>query len=479
MKKFTMALIMPALLIGCSQDNQQGLFEEGQSYRLSDTQDANAITVKTIDGRPLEGAEILIGEALDVPFQGNFLKTNKKGQISLPESWTTPQTVTVQAPGFVRATYVLQNPEPFSIQLRPLISKIQNEVRGNTQGLPVVDKDGWVDFGLVMPALTRLDLLAFDMSIVISPQKDRVSALGQEMDVPANISLPRQNEKYGFFTITLDKPAYRIYYGNGGVNRVFAARGRFPFKSTVDSLRGGKEFYEMVNTFKINGGAIRDIDVKSGQTKLDMPTTELNYTEVKSLQAPTFRADETFLAVGLVSQSGFLIPTDIKQLGAGQKMALNTLPGGQQLVLAALKKSADMKSGADRVSTTLIPFAAGVTPQLLPLVPAPQIVRDELIMPKFNTINGVYPIATYSVLNKEEEVVQGGAKIKILTPQWEVYAHNWQERIRLPQWPNATPLPGKKRWDVNFMGSQANSQVQMGPDMIQSATHVTHTSITF
>lgn len=479
MKKFTMALLMPALLIGCSQDTQHGSFEAGQTYRLFDTQDTNAITVKTIDGMPIAGAEILIGDALDNPFPGNFLKTNQNGQVSLPESWTTPQTVTVQAPGFVRSTYMMQNPEALTIQLRPLISRTQNEVRGNTQGLPVADKDGWLDFGLVIPALTRIDLLAFDMSTVISPQKDRVSALGQDMDVPANISLPRQSEKYGIFTITLDKPAFRIYYGTTGVNRVFAARGRLPFKSTVDSLRGGKEFYEMINTFKINGGAIRDIDVKSGQTKLDMPTTELNFTESKSLQAPTFRADETFLAVGLADQSGFYIPTDVKQLAAGQKMALNTLPGAEQMVFAVLKKSADMKSGADRVSTALLPFAVGVTPQLLPLIPDPQIVRDELIMPKFNTINGVHPIATYSVLNKEEEVVQGGVKVKILTPQWEVYAQNWQERVRLPQWPNSPALPGKKRWDVNFMGSQTTAQAPMGPAMIQAATHVTHSSVTF
>lgn len=479
MKRFMMALAMPALLIGCSKDSNSRKDEAGGISKLFWAQEATTISIRSIDDQPIAGAQILIGDALNAPFEGNFLSTNEDGQVEVPAEWTSAQTVTVQAQGYIRSTYMAQEPGALTIKLRRMASKVQNEVRGGTQGLPISNKDGWVDFGLVMPAFSRFDLLAFDMNNVISPQNDRISALGQDIDIPANISLPRQSEKYGLFTITLDKPAYRIYYGHTGINRVFAARGRFPFKSTVEAMRGGAEFYELINSFKINGGAVRDIDIKSGNTKLDMPTTEMTFSDSKGLVAPAIRGDELFMAVSLANQSGYLIPTDVKKSEAGQKMALNSLPGAQQYVLGILKKTADMKTKGDRMSTTLVPFTTGAAPTMLPLIPNPTIAGDELLMPKFNSIEGVNPIATYSSLAKEEEVVQGPAKVKVLTVQWEVYAQNWVERLKLPQWPEEKPTPGKKRWEVKFVGSQTASQAPIGPAMIEAATHVTHSSVSF
>lgn len=478
MKKLMMALAMPALLIGCSKDTTKKEGTRGIS-ELFWAQESQVITIKSIDDRPIAGAQILIGDALDAPFAGNFIVTNEAGQVAIPAGWTSPLAVTVQAPGYVRSTYMAQEPGSLTLKLRRQTTKTQHEVKGGTQGLPVVDRDGFVDFGLVMPAFSKFDILSFNIDNLISPQYDRITAVGQNIDIPANISLPRQSEKYALFTVTLDKPNYRIYYGQSGVNRVFAARGRFPFKSTVDSLRGGAEFYELINNFQINGGAIRDIEIKSDKTNLDMPTRELNFTDSKDLMAPQFSGDEMFIAVGLANQSGYIIPTDVKKSAQGKKVLLNTLPGSEQFVLGVLKKSADMKSGGDRMSTTMLPFNAGIAPTMLPLIPDPTIAGDELLMPKFNTIDGVNPLATYSILSKQEEVLQGTAKVKIFTPQWEVYAQNWLERMKLPQWPHDSAIDGKKRWEVNFVGSQTASQVPMGPAMIEAATHVTHSSVSF
>lgn len=481
MKKLFIALVMPALIVGCSKNEKpKSLGGEGTSSQLW-AQENNTISIKTINDQPLAGAQILIGDALNIPFSGNFLTTDSSGQIQIPAEWTEPMTVTVQAPGYVRVTYIAQLPGSLTIKLRPQPEKISYEVRGNITGLPIEDKDGWVDFGLIMPAFTKLDMLSFNINNVISPQNDHITALGQNIDIPANISLPEQRERYALFTVTLDKPIYRTYYGQPGLNRLFAARGRFPFKATVDGLRGGAQFYDLINTIKLSGGAIRDIDVKQGENKLNLPTRELNFTDTKQVASPQLRADEIFLAVGVASQSGYMIPTDVKKIGQNQKLAINinTLPNTDQLFLGVLKKTAEMKSGEDRMSVTLVPFEAGLTPTMLPLIPDPSLAADEILMPKFNSIDGVNPIATYSVLSQEEEVQQGPAKVKLLNPKWEVYAQNWAERIKLPQWPNDPELSGKKRWEVNFVGSQTASQVPLGPAMIEAATHVTHSSVSF
>lgn len=479
MKKALLALAIPALLVGCSKDDKSKKPSSGVTSSFFWLQETNLLTITSVDGQPIAGAQILIGNALNAPFSGNFITTDASGQVEIPAAWNSAQPVTVQAPGYMRSTYMAQEPGSLTIKLRAISKKVQHEVRGGTQGLPIEDKDGFVDFGLVMPAFTKLDMLAFNIDNVISPQYDRISAIGQDIDIPANISLPKQSEKYGFLTINLDKPTYRIYYGQSGVNRVFAARGRFPFKSTVDALRGGAEFHELINNFKISGGAVRDIEIKAGHTNLTMPTRELNFTEAKNMVAPQFRGDEIFLAVGVANQSGYMIPTDVKKVDQGQKMALNTLPGSQQLVLSVLKKSSELKNGGDRMSVTLLPFTSGIAPTMLPLIPDPSISGQEILLPKFNTIAGVNPIATYSVLSKEEEVQQGGSKVKIYSAQWEVYAQNWLERMKLPEWPNESAISGKKRWEVNFVGSQTASQAALGPAMIEAATHVTHSSVSF
>lgn len=482
MRKLFVAALMPALIVGCSdankqhQPNQPGLFGG-----LFDQFEVPAIQIVNLEGQAIANAQVLIGDALNSPFSGNFLVTDQNGQIALPAGWTTPANITVQAPGYLRVTYMNQEPNSLTIKLRATTTRAQFEIKGVARELPVEDKDGYIDFGLVMPAFSKMDLLAFNITNVISPQVDRISVYGQNVDIPANISLPRQSEKYGLFTVTLEKPSYRIYAGQHGIQRVFAARGRFAFKGVLEDLKNGKEFYDVINDIRINGGGIRDIDVRTGSTKLDVPTRELNFNEKKEVNAPAHRSDEIFMAVGVANQSGYLIPTDVKKIESGKKLNVNALPGSDQLLLGVLMKESEMKGekAGGRMSAALSPFVAGVSPKMLPLIADPSLQNGELLFPKFNTVDGVNPIATYTVLSKEEEVQQGNAKVKMMNPQWEIYASDWQQRLALPKWPNEAPVNGKKRWEVSFIGSQTASQVGLGPAIIEAATHVTHSSLSF
>ncbi len=176
MKKLMIALMIPALLVGCNKDDKPKKPESGSVLNMFDTQTVDHITITTIEGQAIPGAQILIGEALDAPFSGNFLTTDANGQIEIPAGWTMETAVTVQAPGFLRTTYWAQTPGALTLKLRPMTTQAQHEVRGNTQGLPIQDKDGFVDFGLVMPAFSKIDMLSFDIDKVISPQSDRISS---------------------------------------------------------------------------------------------------------------------------------------------------------------------------------------------------------------------------------------------------------------------------------------------------------------
>lgn len=331
-----------------------------------------------------------------------------------------------------------------------------------------------------MPAFSKADLLAFNMNAVISPQTDTISVMGFKVPLPSNISLPRQAEKYSLLTITMDKPNYRIYFGNQGIQRVYAAKGKFPFKSTVDQIRDGKEFYELINSFSITGGAIRDTETKAASNILDLPVNELSFTGKAQIKAPVIGSDEIFVSMGIAQQSGYMIPTDIKRQTSNSTQILNMLSGSTPYVLGAVMKIQDLKDGVDRMSAALLPVSITVvTPQLLPLIASPSIQGNILTLPSVSEVTDINVLGLYSVLSTEETVLQGGNKTPILNPQWEIYASSWPQSLNLPEFPTTQPLAGKKRWEVNFIGSQITSQTTFGPAMIESATHVTHSSVSF
>ncbi|MGZ3746218.1 MAG: hypothetical protein ACXWRE_02710, partial [Pseudobdellovibrionaceae bacterium] len=105
--------------------------------------------------------------------------------------------------------------------------------------------------------------------------------------------------------------------------------------------------------------------------------------------------------------------------------------------------------------------------------------NGDLLVPPMTSVPGVNAVATYSVLSQVQESLQGNEKVRVSNSYWETYAPKWLEVINLPQWPEGNHLPGKKHWEINLIGSLTVSQVDLGPAMINNATHVTHSSLDF
>lgn len=485
MKQLMIAPLTAALLIGCSQQNSYISHRGFLPSILSDNHffDTNVLTIKSWDGMPISGAQVLIGETLNSPFSGNFLTTNTSGQIAIPTDWTEALPVTVQAPGYVRSTYLSQKPGNLTITLQAnKASPIQYEVKGVSQDLPVKNGDDQFDFGIVLPAFSKLDLLAFNLDSIISPNVDKITTLGQEIKIPSNISLPKQSERYSIVNITLDKPLYRTYFPQRGINRMVSLRARFPFKDIVDSLRAGKSFIELINQFKIGGAGIRDINIQNGTAELNIPSSEITMNDQRNVIAPIIRADETFLAVGISKQSGYMLPSDVKTIASGKSQNIALVQNTEQQLLGVVKKTEDLKNGDDRMSATLLPFTGTANPKMLPLINNPTILSaNEALLPQVHTIEGVNPLATYAVISNQVEVNQGPEKVKIMAPYWVVYSSSWLSKVTFPTWPNETN-PGNKgsrRLEVTFIGSQTASHATLGRDMIEAATHVTHSSILY
>jgi hypothetical protein len=433
--------------------------------------------------QPLAGAKILIGQELNAPFSGNYLVADGSGHIEPPVGWADAQPVTIEVPGYVRATYFAQLPgdRVYRLRKKSNTNTTQFELKGLTKGHAIVERDGFVDFSLVIPAMTRNDFLSFNIDSVISPQSDTLTVLGQDSDVPSNIAFPKQKESY-FLPVTIEKPSYRVYFSEGGVQRVFAARGRFPFKEVVDKIRNNVPFYELVNDFTIVGGGVKDLNLTTTSTQVDLSVKDLDFKTKVNVTAPAISGDETLLVVGVSHMAEYMIPTDVKVLKSGQKLGISNLDA-KGSIFSILKKTKDMESndpGADRLSAVLIPAGAGAAPTFLPIMADPSLTRDgDMLLPKMNPIAGVNAVATYAVVSTVQQALQGTQKVKVNSSYWEMYAPNWLEVVNLPKWPEGNHVVGKKHWEVNLIGSLTVSHVDLGPAMINNATHVTHSSLDF
>ncbi len=474
-------------LISCSQDKKESPKSDLNSViKMSwalQAHDQAQIKVINQFGEPIASAQILIGSAVDTPFTGNLLVTDKAGAVSIPKDWSTEAHVTVDAAGFIRLTLLNQKPGDLTIRLAPLHLAQNAEIRGQVTQLPVNNGDKLIDFGLVMPTLNRADLLSFDINEVISPYSDILSVAGQHQPIPTNVSLPEQKENY-FINLTISKPLFRIQTPTKGPKRFYAARGRFVFKTVVDEMRQGKPFYDQLNNFDLTGGGLREISVVNPVTNLDIPANEIEFKGSMQVQAVTGAVDEVMLLMAASQVADSMIPTDIKKILTNQPMTLKTMTGKPSFVVSVLQKQSEFMTnlpGSDRMSAALVPYVAGLKPNLLPLITNPQVAHRgayAIRFPASPTKSGIYKIAQSISLSNLVEVQNGDAKMLMAHPRWEIYGLGWNEQVQLPNWP-LTNTTAKMRVGVSFIGSTKNVIPVLDDSLIEATTHVSHASTDF
>ncbi|MGZ3692019.1 MAG: hypothetical protein ACXVAX_10980 [Pseudobdellovibrio sp.] len=486
------ALIAALLLSGCDNkkddktDTSNKLASNaGFSWSAQTSENAE---IKIFDqyGQPIVGAMILIGDTQGVPFRGNYLTTDRLGAATVPADWTTPASVTVDAQGYIRKTILNQVPGNLTISLNTMYLAQYIELKGNVTGLPVVDGDKLIDFALAMPLMKKSDLLNLDLNQIISPYNDTISAAGQKMNVPSNVSLPKQKESY-FIGITLDKPLYRLKVPSAGPHKYVATRGRFVFKQVVDELRSGKAFYEVINDFSILGGGIADT-VLTGQTgSLDIPGTALTFNSQIKVNPVSANSDEIAMVLATADQDGYMVPTDVKRVTAGKPTTLQTIQNQPAYVINTIKKTSEFMAntpGSDRMSASVTPYDAAAQYKMLPLVANPTITNGDsykINLPQIQNANGINPVATTVVISDLAESREGDTVITTPVRKWEIVGSGWNQQINLPKWPlGATPgTTAKKRVEINYVGSANPCTGQIGTIPLDCATHVTHASTDF
>lgn len=458
------------------------------SYWTAASDRKQNVTINVVDSanHPISHARVLIGSHQGHPFKNNYLLTDENGQVFINRNdWTTPAHVTADATGFIRQTMLSQKPGNIVIRMSPSQLRQKAKIAGVVTGLPVADGDKNIDFGLIMSSLTKADLFNFDIANVISPYSDTLAAMGQEFDVPSNVSIPKQKERY-IINITLDKPVYSLYTSNLGTKRLFAAAGRFEFKPVVDELRAGKPFYDLINYFNLSGGTLREVNVASAETPLNFPAKELNFTRKVAVKSPKINSDELFLSLAANEVSGQLVPTGVRKMNSNETAELTAIENAPLFLVNAIKRQTEFMGnvpGGDRITASMLPFKANLDPQLLPLIANPAVSNNDGYVMKTPQVTAPPQMTRLALSGAISDVFTetvGDKTITTLVKRWEVVGTDWPEQVALPNWPlDSQDQTQKKRYEVNLIGGLNAKTFELGDDLVQAATHVTRSSVDF
>lgn len=428
-------------------------------------------------GAPLSAAKVMIGLRENVPFPGNVFTTDADGKVALPAEWTDAQPVTVEAPGFIRATWMAQTPTAAALQLRRKVANQKTELKGKATGFKNLVKDGWVDVGIIFPALRRDQLASLQITDLVSPEFDTLTIMGQSIDIPSNVSIPKQEERY-FFTITLNKPVFRSYLPEQRIWKMVAAHARFPFEEVVDDLRDGKSFFDVLNYFEFKSASIKDISLSSPSTGQDLSIADTKFDAQLSVTAPRFPSSQTVLAVAVADNAGLLFPTDVKKLNPLETRKLVTPKGAKGLVVGALRETNAPSSGAgaDALSAVIAPNGAATTFEFLELPKAPSAKGSTLgLNPPKPSVGSVTPVATYATLSKIDRVTSGKTQLDKKSPVWDIYAAGWSSTMELPEM--GAPISGSHRWEVLFGAAAKGSGVNLGPSIVDGLSHISKSAV--
>ena len=485
--KFGASLTLATLtLAGCSEKTSTSINSKAPAIVSTTAPTAvvgQTLTITDAQGAPIANARVMIGTKENVPFPGNIVTSDANGMIPIPAQWTAAEPVTIDATGFVRATYFETLPQTATLALNKVVSNQRFELKGVTTGFGNLVKDGFADVGVIFPALTRTSVATLSVTTLVSPEVDTISVFGQTADVPSNITIPKQTEDY-IFPITIQKESYRAYLPTAGNWKMVSLHARFPFKKTIDSVRGGGSLFEMINTFDFLSGTVTDISITKASQSTDLAVNGVPYSKSLPFSAPRYDSKLKLLAVSLAETSGLYYVTDVKSVAPQGKIMLSTptTNAGQGLIVAALRRpdAPSTGAGADEFTVVAMPANQSQAFDFLDLVRAPQYKSRVLNLDAPRAVASVNPVLTYGVLNKVALVGGGQVQLEQKTAQWELYAPSWATRMELPEMAALPAKAGDKfRWEVTFGGQPAaiSSMPSLGPNALGQISHVVRSAV--
>jgi hypothetical protein len=481
-KQFAILALFFFALTGCQNGHETFKTDSKSKFDLFGEENLAALTVVGPKGEPLAGAKVMIGDATS---GRQFITTDADGKFQAPTDWKSPEVVSILANGYTRASYYSQTPNGQIFQLHLADKAATIEAKGVANGFDpyMVEKDGNVDIALVIPQLKREEIYFFNESVVLSSENDYIEVFGQKIPVPSNISIPKQKEKYGFVTFTVDKPIYRSRFSYPGDYQMMALRVR----TTVGALKDRLPPMELLNQVLVNGGSERNVKVTDKGAMQDFAVGELQFNAKMSVTAPTdVPSGMIMLTMPLIRSGTTLYPSDVKTLKARESRQLSVPSTGANDLLNVITASDRTKNLA--ASANLLDLSnTSQTMQFLGILNKPSGDMTKVTIARPTLPTGVEPGGMYVTISTVATQKVDDVNVETTTRLWELYLQDWNEQIILPTLPSGMLEKAPNvvyRWEVSFMASDKTKTADQNSrevvsNLVKDISYVTRNSSDF
>lgn len=504
MKKLFVTLI---LLLGVqwsyANELEQDPSSEGdlhsESHSDSRSEEYSIFMIQDMDGKPLKGAQVLLGMKVNDPFINNFYTSDYDGKVQLQQSWSA-EPVTVSYPGFVRTTFYGITPGEHKFYLhRSTYQKI--ELTGETTGFVGLNtKDDNLDEGLVFEPLALDDLISFNLDRIFNSTTDPLDVeIGYGLSsshkswIFSNITFPKQEKKY-FLDVTLNKPMYRTAFNSPGKKKILALQMQLP----LSKLMNGDNKLDTIaclNNINFMGGSIREVHIptsnnKASPVKMDLPVNEINFTDTITVKNNySIPEQNSLVTIAALEEKGLFYPTDMKrmELGQSQKLSLKTANFGEKYLIAVMKRNIDFNltpTPRDAVSVNFFPIhnnSGNIQSGILDLIPQPQGTLNHWQISAPKEQDDVEVLGTYAILSSVPGYATPSENVE---KAWEFYSPHWITELKLPEWPTDSLLQALgeqklvKSFEVSYLGAHKQQPSQnlnpLGPKIFHNTTHITY-----
>lgn len=487
MKRALIATMATILLITISCTKKSSDPEQNQDTKTNPQKNETigaseslVIQISNDQGQMIPDARLLLG---DLNTAGtNWLAANENGQIAIPKAWTQNQDVTVDAPGYTRVTVKDQAPKAVNIVLRkksllPLLS-----LRGTVSGITTKDKDGYIDFGIVLDSMTRYDLLNFSVNKIVSPWTEKISAAGFDFPVPQNIYIPKQKESY-FISVTIQKPWFNLNYDTYGNKSIYTIQGRFPMKKVISEVQNKKPYYELVNLFEFSSAGQLPYGFSSIIPSPIVESTQFKLDKAYTITAPKVAQGQVALGISAFKENFTFQPLDVKYMQSEQSTKFKSTATTTPYFIGVIKNSNEFEGDSattERMSVSIDSPSAPMT--YLPLMNQPtwvstsnlQIDMPSILPTDYEDQGMVVVVSELQNLNLPD-----GKTAKYKIPVWEIHAPQWANYLAIPN--IDTPSTTPKRVEVTLLAKKVDNSGQQNPvtiistneERVENSTHFT------
>lgn len=470
-------------LVACSKFNEQSNEPKDlqqdrlRNHFLTNLQD-NQVQIISTDGSPVAHPIVYIGT------EGFHTTADENGIFSIPPEWAGAQTITIEAPQYMRTSYLAELPRSAQFKVSPLRPTVRYEMKGVSKGYKNLSKDGYMDFAIVMKAFSRTDFLSFDLSMIVSPEVDTIQALGQDVELPSNISMPEQKESYLLVPVTLAKEEYRFYFNTLGTHKMYVAHARMDFKSVMKKMLDQADFYKSINDFKIVGGTLQDVNVTSPMGAVDFTIDAIPLRAQTQYPVPALAVGELAIVASVAQMENHLVPLDFKLSEGHPTVSLNQLSPYPHYMMAVKKYEKDMQENHppnSPLSAFLVPAAEKNNQEFLALMESPVVTQTDKIALEIKlppTPTQTVPNGMLVVINQVEKNHAAEGPKEVSTRYWEVYGREWQSRVELPLLATRAPA-ATQHLTVNLLSNSKPQTTVESRDLINHTTHMTSHSTDF